>query len=132
MVHKPFDEQVLFDDAVDISAWTAAAHNSAAIIDLGSADPDEFKPGEIIIKVPGYNSAGAATLVINVCTKATSPPAIGESILETKAYSLAEVKANEELRIPLPSVGLLQYIMLIYTVGTAALTGGTLTAAIVK
>ena len=131
--HKVYDADMMFWDAVSTaSGFTQAASPVySATLDLGLAEADKHRPGEIIIHWPGIVGA-TATLTFALCTKATSPPTTTEMILQTPALTIASIAADDEIRIPLPSKGMLRYVRVAVTIGTADLTAGTIHAGLVK
>ena len=132
-MHKPFDKEAMLWDAVSTASNFAQSDSPiySATLDLIKADVDEFKPGEIVIHWPGIVGA-TATLLFQLCTKATSPPTTTEAILSTPALTIASIAADDESRIPLPSKGMLRYVNVAITVGTADITAGTITGGLLK
>ena len=68
---KPFDDNAMFLDALDVStevaAWNSGDTRNSDSVDLGAADIDRVDGGDVQIKVPGgFTSAGAATVLIGI------------------------------------------------------------------
>lgn len=133
------DAKLRFSDGQ--AETTVAAHDSTNIINLG-AGYDEWKAALIadygeaakelylhVIVSTTFTSGGSATLQValqdsadGAAFAATSPP------VATAAIAKASLVAGYELlRVKLPS-DLRQYVKLVYTIGTAAMTAGAVDA----
>ena len=131
------DELDLMFDAVELltgSTGGIAAHDSTAI-DMGAADVDEEKAGEIIVDVTtDMTSGGSATLTWEIVDCDTvggtyvvlTPVAVNTPALDfDDAIHLASAHV---LRFPLPKYGVRQFVKIRYTVITATVTGGFISA----
>jgi len=131
MSQKLFDEEALFFDEEDTSAWTASTHNSSSV-DQGSGIQDQLNNGRVVIRWPGITSGGAAT--IQVILADSVDDSTFADVWTSEAYSLANAVTafGTEFAFDVPPLQMQRYIRLEIVVGTAALTGGTLTAGLVK
>ena len=130
------DAKLLFSE--DQAETTVAAHNSTNVIDLG-AGKDPFgtasglsRPGESgnlwlnVVITAAVTSDGSATVTFALqdspdnssWTSKYATPAIGKATL---------VAGYQVLRMPLPA-SLQRYLKMVYTIGTAVLTAGAISA----
>jgi hypothetical protein len=125
------DRQNLFSSAQALTSTGAAA--STDIIDLGSSrDIGAGEILEIIAEVDTtFTSGGSATLVVALQTDTSSGFGSAVTLATGSTIAVAQLSAGAELakfRIPR---GVLRYLRLVYTVGTAAMTAGSVTAGVV-
>lgn len=73
-----------------------------------------------------FTSAGAGTLTARITT--SSDNSTFTDLVKTKTYTLSELTAGKKIFAGILPQGVKQYIRVEYDVGTAAMTGGTVTA----
>ena len=130
MSTKVFDNETMFWDAEAAGTFTVATHVSASA-DLGAADIDEADAGEVIIKWPGLDSAGAATFDLVLADSADD--STFANVLAFPQMDLATAQAElADFRFKLPTKSLRRYVRLSIAVGTAVVSAGVLTAGLVK
>ncbi len=127
------DTQSRFSDAQALAGSLGAVIVSTNVLDTGAADNDSGhgEQGAFIelISAAPLTSAGAATVNVEVQTSNTEGSGY-VTVVSTGAKSIAEFNAGLT-PIPLP-LGLKRYVRLQYTNATAAATGGTISAFLVK
>jgi hypothetical protein len=130
------DAKLLFGE--DQAETTVAAHDSTNVIDLG-AGYDAFgtasglsNPGEgdqlwlNVVVTTAFTSGGAATLT--VALNHSTDNSSWTVVLQTPAIALATLVAGYQIiRMPLPA-NLNRYLKMIYTIGTAVMTAGAVSA----
>lgn len=127
------DTQSRFSDAQPLAAALGGVLVSTNTLDTGAADNDSGhgEPGTFIelISAAPLASAGAAT--VNVEVQTSNAEASGYvTVVSTGPKSIAQFNAGLD-PIPLP-LGLKRYVRLQYTNGTAASSGGSISAFLVK
>lgn len=132
MSRKAFDKDAMFWDAKAGSDLTVTTHNSSSI-DLNAADIDEMNPGEVQIVCQKFTSGGSATVLFTLQDSADNSSFANVTpvhiTMAATAFDHADLK---DIRYTLPRIGLRRYVRLTCTIGTAAITGGTLYAGLVK
>ena len=125
------DEELLLSDK-QAATLAQGTHDSEDTIDKVKAG-DAHTPLKLVIGVTvPFTSGGAATVLFKLVTDDDSGFGSPNTLITTKAFSLAELVAGAQLFIGhLPS-RLLQHTKLQYVVGTADLTAGTFNAFLVK
>ena len=130
---KVFDELTLLFDYEDTSAWTVSTHNSS-IVDLATyGGYDYFNPARMQLRWPGLNSGGAATVNFQLISDDSATPTTVIWIGPVLTLAAAKAKFMDQdwvMHLPMSDVG--RYFRLNIVIGTAALTGGRLTAGLVK
>lgn len=124
------DRQNLFSAAQAITSTGDTA--STDIIDLGSTrDVGVGGPLEVIVVIDTtFTSGGAGTLDIKLQTDTSSGFGSAVTLASTGATALASLTAGAAIaRFKVPR-GTLRYLRLVYTVATAAMTAGAVTAGI--
>jgi hypothetical protein len=102
---------------------------------LGLAEADKLDPGEMIVMFSGLTSGGSATIALSLLdcdTVGGTYAAITPVNITVPATAYNNALWADTIRMPLPRFGVRQFVKLRYTVGTAALTAGALTAGMVK
>lgn len=127
------DLQSEFSSAQDIGQ-VAGSYVSTNVIDAGvaDADPGLGEPNLFIYAAvtEAVASAGAATVQIQVWTDNDVSFATEKLVVESKAYSVAEINGSiPPLKLP---IGLQRYTRLKYVVGAFTTTAGTITAGLVR
>lgn len=130
-----FDADLELDDALDLSTHTATeVESSTNVIDWVNSDL-EMGAGEPLwlnVQVESaIDSAGAATLQVELMRETdTTIDASSTRIYGTGLIPLTDLTAGAWIiRMPLPvNVDEDRYTGLLYTIGTAALTSGTINA----
>lgn len=136
MSHKLLDENALLHEGVGgVSPWDSTGAKNGTSFDLEGTDGwgmDEFVPPEIVLKLKGLVGA-SATLAIALHDSANdSSFALVTPVGPAgAATAIATVEAASPIRFRIPS-GTRRYVRLVLTVGTAALTAGTIDAGVVK
>ena len=107
---------------------TIAGHNSN-VLDHGRVNADIGKGTSIFLDirvVDACTSGGSATVTFSFQTSEDATN--WTMIFQTKPWPISALTAGKQvLRTPLPD-GLLRYTKVVYTIGTAALTGGSFDA----
>jgi len=132
------DSKLIFSE--DQALTTTGSANSTNIVDLGagydafgsaaSANPGQAaKPLWLNVRVgTAFASAGSATLTVALQHCATVGGTYTQANIATPAIGKASLVAGYNiLSVPLP-VNLNRYLKLVYTVGTADMTAGTVNA----
>ncbi len=124
-----WDKKLTFSD--EQAETTAAAHDSDTVIDLG-ASVDYGERGEIWVHAlvtTKFTSGGSATLAVALHDSADDSSfavvAGAPAVAATAVASLVE--GYELMRFKLP-VDVRRYVKLVYTIGTAVMTAGKITA----
>jgi ABC-type nitrate/sulfonate/bicarbonate transport system substrate-binding protein len=128
------DKQLEFSDAQ--AETTAAAHISTNVIDMTTVG--SFADGQPIYFVCTVNttftSGGSATLEVQLLSDATSTVAVDGSATShwtSASWAVADLTAGTVLAcVPLPMEGTTyeEYLGVMYTIGTAAMTAGKVDA----
>lgn len=130
-------------DVIDFGVGTSAAPaipsnaNGGGKRDMGVGDDPALKL--MVIVVEAFASAGAATLVVSLQgapDDGTGVPGSYVTWWVSPTYALATLVAGARLLdmdFPRPPAGVVvpRFVRLLYTIGTATTTAGTVTAAIV-
>jgi hypothetical protein len=122
-----YDAKHIFSDAQAIT--TQATHYSTNIIDLENALSGSTHLWLHVRVGTAFTSDGSGTLSVELLQSATNSSASGAATgikLDTVAKT-ALTAGKKLLSVKLPT-NLLQYLELKYTIGTAAMTAGTLDA----
>ena len=130
-----FDAMLELDDNLDLSTHTATeVESSTYAIDWVNTDL-EMGAGEPLwlnVRVgTAFGSSGSATLTVDLMRETdTTIDASSTTIYQTGAIPVATLVAGYNIiRMPLPyNVDEDQYTGLLYTIGTAAMTAGTVDA----
>jgi hypothetical protein len=131
---RVMDEEMLLFDAVASGWFTVANHDSTAV-DLGAADVDKEVAGEVVVFLSGMTSGGSATvqlILIDCDTVGGTYAALTPVGVQTAAVAYNDASWSDRIRMPLPKFGVRQFLKLRVTIGTAALTAGTITAAFIR
>lgn len=130
--HMVFDDSLKLWEAEPAATFTVAAHYSATI-DLTTTRTLSGDNPKIWIDWPGLNSAGAATFTLSILSGAATAPTT--VIWTSRVYTLAEAQAFFDTAdgyiLPIPISDCLQFMRLNMAVGTAVVSAGTLSAALV-
>lgn len=129
-MHKVLDNEAMFWTAEVAGTFTVATHVSASV-DLGGVDMDEASPGEVVIKWPGLDSAGAATFDVVLADSADDTTFANVFAFPQMDLATAQAELAEFL-FRLPSKSLKRYVRLSIAVGVAVVSAGALTAGLVK
>lgn len=133
MVKKIFDESTLLYDAVDTSSWTVSNHDSSIVNLSLYGGYDALQPPIVQIRWPGITSAGLATAIISIMMDTNATPTT--ILWVSRTFTLAQMVSffgDADYRLHLPVSEMSTYIKIRIAIGTAALTGGTLTGGLVK
>ena len=126
------DSQSTFAAAQAVTATGDTA--STNILDTGAAHDEGIgEPLFLLVKtVAGFTSGGAGTLQAVLQTDDNSSFSTPKEFPITGALALAALGANAEIakyRLP---IGLERYLRVVWRVGTAAMTAGSVSAYLVK
>lgn len=133
--HKPFDDELLFWDAEDMSSGfdTGDSPVYSDTLDLDGDALDQLNPGEIVLDFTGIDSSSdGATVAISIDTLSSGTPDNTDTILTTQAIAETTLDSDPIVIVPIPRKEILQKVRLHLTVAGENITGGTLTAGIVK
>jgi len=130
-----FDAMLELDDALDLSTHTATeVEASTNVIDWVNSDLEMGAGSPLWLNVKvgtAFGSSGAATLTVALMAETdTTIDTDSTTVYTTGAVALAALTAGAYvIRMPLPyDVDQDQYTGLLYTIGTAAMTAGTVDA----
>jgi hypothetical protein len=140
------DNLTLFSDSQDLAIAVSTA-NSTDYIDLEAAsvttsadapsgvavDKAKGVPVELWCRVDeSFTSAGAGTLKVILQTSAASNFSGSINLVTSKVFTKTEAAAGKRLLPRVLPNDCLRYIRLTYTIGTADMTAGKVTAGIVS
>lgn len=125
------DETFMFSDDQDLSQ-VAGAYDSTNVIDLGvDRDMGNGVPIPLLIQVTeDFASGGSATLQVVLETDDNEAMASSEILYTSEVIVLATLVAGYKFVINFLPRENQQYLQLVYTIGTATTTAGTVTAGI--
>lgn len=137
-----FDSTNLFSDAQAITSTGATA--STNVIDLGPADTPQHAANAIdkdqgrgrmidilVQAVETFTSGGLATMTVALQTDTVEGFGSATALYTSPAIPVADLVAGYRLPIRVLPLGVQRYLRLSYTVGTAAMTAGKITAGLV-
>jgi hypothetical protein len=140
------DAENLLSDSQNL-AQAAGSYVSTNTIDTGpTSSPAEgiqargaptrdfgrSRAGDLLVQVDQtFTSGGAATLLVDVIMSDNADLSSPTVLNSTPAIALATLVAGYQFRVGLPVGITKRYLGLRYTIGTAAMTAGTVTAGIV-
>lgn len=141
------DQELLLSDAQDLAkaAGSYLSTNSIDLLATGTipgiggtpiSDPGRGNPKSLLVQVvETFTSGGGGTLQVNVISgtgvDGNGQISSGKKVHNSsRAYALSELKAGKQLEVAIPPGIDQRYLALEYTIGTAAMTAGKITAGI--
>ncbi len=132
---KVFDKAALMFDAD--TTWYSTGETLSAYVDLGGADLDQLRPGEVIAELSSDTAASAGATILFQLKDCDQSGGTYAALTPVQVTTAAIPKADvsgviSRFTFPIPRSGVRRYLKFSVTVATAAFTAGKLTAGVVK
>jgi len=119
------DGDMIFSDSQ--SETTVAAHDSTNVVNFGAAHVGYNN--KVIIAVPtACTSSGSATVIFSVVTDDNASFSSATTLFTSSTYAYSDLTTGKLVAEYVLPWEVEQYVKIIYTIGTAALTGGAFNA----